>query len=29
MRATIFRGGDLVVDTLPDPVPGKGQVLVK
>lgn len=29
MRATIFRGGDLVVDTLPVPVPGKGQVLVK
>lgn len=29
MRAAIFRGGDLVVDTLPDPVPAQGQVLVK
>jgi threonine dehydrogenase-like Zn-dependent dehydrogenase len=29
MLATIFRGGNLVVDTLPDPVPAKGQVLVK
>ena len=29
MRAAIFRGGEIVVDTLPDPVPGKGQVLVK
>jgi threonine dehydrogenase-like Zn-dependent dehydrogenase len=29
VRATIFRGGDLVVDTLPAPVPAQGQVLVK
>jgi threonine dehydrogenase-like Zn-dependent dehydrogenase len=29
MRAAIFRGGDLVVDTMPAPVPGEGQVLVK
>lgn len=29
MRAAIFRGGDIVVDTLPAPVPGTGQVLVK
>ena len=29
MRAAIFRGGDIVVDTLPAPVPGVGQVLVK
>lgn len=29
MKAAIFRGGDLVVDTLPDPVPAQGQVLVK
>lgn len=29
MRAAIFRGGDLVVDTLPAPVPATGQVLVK
>lgn len=29
MRAAIFRGGDLVVDTLPAPVPAQGQVLVK
>lgn len=29
MRATIFRGGDLVVDTMPAPVPDEGQVLVK
>ena len=29
MRAAIFRGGDLVVDTIPDPVPALGQVLVK
>jgi threonine dehydrogenase-like Zn-dependent dehydrogenase len=29
MRAAIFRGGEIVVDTLPDPVPAKGQVLVK
>src|SRR5689334_6084534 len=29
MRAAIFRGGEIVVDTLPEPVPGAGQVLVK
>ncbi|HJQ60000.1 MAG TPA: zinc-binding dehydrogenase [Vineibacter sp.] len=29
MRAAILRQGDIVVDTLPDPVPGAGQVLVK
>ena len=29
MRATIFRGGDLVVGTMPAPVPAQGQVLVK
>jgi threonine dehydrogenase-like Zn-dependent dehydrogenase len=29
MRAAIFRGGDIVVDTIPEPVPGAGQVLVK
>lgn len=29
MRAAIFRGGDIVVDTLPEPEPGIGQVLVK
>lgn len=29
MKAAIFRGGDLVVDTTPDPVPALGQVLVK
>ena len=29
MRAAIFRGGDIVVDTMPEPVPGPGQVLVK
>jgi threonine dehydrogenase-like Zn-dependent dehydrogenase len=29
MRAAIFRNGDIVVDTLPDPVAGEGQVLVK
>jgi len=29
MRAAIFRGGEIVVDTLPEPVPAKGQVLVK
>lgn len=29
MRAAIFRGGDLVVDTMPVPVPAQGQVLVK
>lgn len=29
MRAAIFRGGDIVVDTLPEPVPRQGQALVK
>ena len=29
MKAALFRGGDLVVDTIPDPVPALGQVLVK
>ena len=29
MRAAIFRGGEIVVDTLPDPTPGAGQVLVR
>jgi len=29
MRAAIFRGGDIVVDTLPEPRPTSGQVLVK
>ena len=29
MRAAIFRGGDIVVDTLPESVPAMGQVLVK
>jgi threonine dehydrogenase-like Zn-dependent dehydrogenase len=29
MRAAIFRGGDLVVDTMPAPVPAQGQALVK
>lgn len=29
MRAAIFRKGDLVVDTLPDPIPGPGQAVVK
>jgi threonine dehydrogenase-like Zn-dependent dehydrogenase len=29
MRAAIFRGGEIVVDTMPEPQPGKGQVLVK
>jgi threonine dehydrogenase-like Zn-dependent dehydrogenase len=29
MRAAIFRGGDIVVDTLPAPKPAEGQVLVK
>jgi len=29
MRATILRRGRLVVDSLPDPVPGPGQVLVR
>jgi threonine dehydrogenase-like Zn-dependent dehydrogenase len=29
MRAAVFRKGSIVVDTLPDPVPAKGQVLVR
>jgi threonine dehydrogenase-like Zn-dependent dehydrogenase len=29
MRAAIFRNGDIVVDTMPDPVPGEGQVVAK
>src|SRR5690348_4382015 len=29
MRAAIFRGGEIVVDTMPEPVPGAGQVLVR
>lgn len=29
MRAAIFRDGDLVVDTLPEPKPADGQVIVK
>src|SRR6478736_1427681 len=29
MRAAIFRDGNIVADTLPDPVPAAGQVLVK
>lgn len=29
MRAAIFRDGQIRVDTLPDPVPARGQVLVK
>ncbi len=29
MRAAIFRHGDFVVDTISDPTPGEGQVLVK
>jgi len=29
MRAAIFRNGDIVVDTIPEPTPGAGQVLVK
>ncbi len=29
MRAAIFRNGDLVVDSMADPVPVDGQVLVK
>lgn len=29
MKAAIFRGGDIVVDTIPDPVPAAGQALVK
>ena len=29
MKAAIFRGGDIVVDTLPEPVPAQDQALVK
>ena len=29
MRAAIFRNGDIVVDTIADPKPAEGQVLVK
>ena len=29
MRAAIFRKGEIVVDTLPEPKPAQGQVLVK
>jgi len=29
MKAAIFRGGDIVVDTMPEPVPAAGQALVK
>ena len=29
MRAAIFRGGDIVVDTIADPQPAAGQVLVR
>jgi threonine dehydrogenase-like Zn-dependent dehydrogenase len=29
MRAAVFRGGEIVADTWPDPIPGAGQVLVK
>ncbi|KAB7741146.1 zinc-binding dehydrogenase [Parvibaculum sedimenti] len=29
MRAAIFRDGDLVVDTMPEPKPAEGQVVVK
>ena len=29
MRAALFRDGQIRVDTLPDPVPEQGQVLVK
>jgi threonine dehydrogenase-like Zn-dependent dehydrogenase len=29
MRAAIFRNGEIVVDTMPEPKPGAGQVLVK
>ena len=29
MKAAIFRGGDIVVDSLPEPVPARGQVLVR
>ncbi|HTR86370.1 MAG TPA: zinc-binding dehydrogenase [Reyranella sp.] len=29
MKAAIFRGGDIVVDTMPEPVPAQNQALVK
>jgi threonine dehydrogenase-like Zn-dependent dehydrogenase len=29
MKAAIFRGGDIVVDTMPEPLPAQNQVLVK
>ena len=29
MRAAVFRQGEFVVDTIPDPVPAEGQVLVR
>ncbi|QQS11876.1 MAG: zinc-binding dehydrogenase [Rhodospirillales bacterium] len=29
MRAAVFRAGDIVADTIPDPVPTAGQVLVR
>ncbi len=29
MRAAVFRNGEIVADTIPDPVPAAGQVLVK
>src|SRR5258708_26156193 len=29
MRAAIFRNGEIVVDTMPEPKPAAGQVLVK
>jgi len=29
MRAAIFRNGNIVADTIPDPVPAAGQVFVK
>ena len=29
MKAAVFRRGSIVVDTLPDPVPAEGQVLVR
>jgi threonine dehydrogenase-like Zn-dependent dehydrogenase len=29
VRAAIFRNGEIVVDTMPEPTPGPGQVLVK
>lgn len=29
MRAAVFRNGNIVTDTIPDPVPAAGQVLAK